>query len=88
MSSDNIQHVDYPNDILAIGYVIPADDKENTHMIISQIVLDTLKELKMVYPKPNTKRKQELQLFCKLLSTRKSQSLDKTWFIMAKPCSI
>lgn len=49
-------------------YVIPANDKENAHLIISQIILDTLKGLKMSYPKPNAKRKQEFQLFRKLLT--------------------
>ena len=49
-------------------YVIPADDKENAHLIISQIVLDRLNELKMAYPKPDTKRKQELERIRKLLS--------------------
>lgn len=48
-------------------YVIPADDKENAHLIISQIVLDTLNELKMMYPKPNAKHKQELKTIRKLL---------------------
>ncbi|MDE1829156.1 MAG: polyphosphate kinase 2 family protein [Thaumarchaeota archaeon] len=42
-------------------YVVPADDKENTHIIISQIILDKLKEIKMNYPKLGPKRKQELQ---------------------------
>ncbi len=49
-------------------YVIPADDKENTHIIISQIILDTLKELKMSYPKLDSKRKKELQSIRKMLS--------------------
>lgn len=48
-------------------YVIPADDKENAHLIISQIILDTLNGLKMMYPKPNAKRKQELKTIRKLL---------------------
>jgi len=48
-------------------YVIPADDKENAHLIISQIVLDTLNGLKMMYPKPDAKRKQELKTIRKLL---------------------
>jgi PPK2 family polyphosphate:nucleotide phosphotransferase len=52
----------------ASWYVIPADDKENTHLIISQIILDVLKGLKMAYPKSNAKRKQELQSFRKLLT--------------------
>jgi PPK2 family polyphosphate:nucleotide phosphotransferase len=48
-------------------YVIPADNKENAHLIVSQIILDMLKGLKMAYPKPNAKRKQELQSFRKSL---------------------
>jgi PPK2 family polyphosphate:nucleotide phosphotransferase len=51
-------------------YVIPADDKENAHLIISQIILDTLNELKMMYPKPDAKRKQELKRIRKLLSDK------------------
>jgi PPK2 family polyphosphate:nucleotide phosphotransferase len=35
-------------------YVVPADDKENARLIVSQILLDAFKELKMAYPK--TKR--------------------------------
>jgi hypothetical protein len=31
-------------------YVVPADDKENARLIVSQIVLDTLDGLKMRYP--------------------------------------
>lgn len=52
-------------------YVIPADDKENTRLIISQIILDALKELKMTYPKSGIKRRQELRSIRKLLSTQK-----------------
>ena len=48
-------------------YVVPADDKENARTIVSQIVLDTLKELKMAYPKTTAKRKEELESIRKLL---------------------
>jgi PPK2 family polyphosphate:nucleotide phosphotransferase len=41
-------------------YVVPADDKENARLIVSQIVLDTFEELKMSYPKSSAKRRQEL----------------------------
>ncbi|MGO9787697.1 MAG: ADP-polyphosphate phosphotransferase [Stellaceae bacterium] len=41
-------------------YVVPADDKENTRLIVSQIVLDTLDGLKMSYPKTDTTRRKEL----------------------------
>ena len=41
-------------------YVVPADDKENARLIISQIILDTFKALKMHYPETDAKRRQEL----------------------------
>ncbi len=48
-------------------YVIPADDKENARLIVSQIVLDTLKDLKMAYPRTTEKRRQELKSLRKQL---------------------
>jgi PPK2 family polyphosphate:nucleotide phosphotransferase len=42
-------------------YVVPADDKENARLIVSQIVLDAMGELKMSYPKTTTKRRLEFQ---------------------------
>jgi len=44
-------------------YVVPADDKHNARLIISQIVLDTLSELNMAYPETTDKRHQELESF-------------------------
>jgi PPK2 family polyphosphate:nucleotide phosphotransferase len=41
-------------------YVVPADDKENARLIVSQIVLDTFEGLKMAYPKTTAKRREEL----------------------------
>jgi len=41
-------------------FVVPADDKENARLLVSQIVLDALHELKMAYPKTTAKRQQEL----------------------------
>ncbi|HEV8146523.1 MAG TPA: ADP-polyphosphate phosphotransferase [Bryobacteraceae bacterium] len=49
-------------------YVVPADDKKNTQLIVSQIILDALKALKMEYPEPDAKRRRELQTLRKLLS--------------------
>ena len=45
---------------VAPWYVVPADDKENARLIISRIILDTFKALKMRYPKVDAKRQQEL----------------------------
>ena len=42
-------------------YVVPADDKENARLIVSQIILDTLNGLEMTYPEVSAKRRQELQ---------------------------
>jgi hypothetical protein len=42
-------------------YAIPADNKDNARLIVSQIVIDALTELKMTYPKSDSKRHQELQ---------------------------
>jgi hypothetical protein len=41
--------------------VVPADDKENARVIVSQIVLDALGKLKMTYPKTTEKRLLELK---------------------------
>jgi PPK2 family polyphosphate:nucleotide phosphotransferase len=49
-------------------YVVPADDKDNARLIVSQIVLDTLNELKMAYPKTTAKRRGELKSIGKLLA--------------------
>ncbi len=48
-------------------YVVPADDKENARLIVSQIVLDTMEEFKMAYPKTTANRRLELQAIKKLL---------------------
>jgi PPK2 family polyphosphate:nucleotide phosphotransferase len=42
-------------------HIVPADDKENARLIVSQIVIDALKELKMAYPKITAKRREELK---------------------------
>jgi PPK2 family polyphosphate:nucleotide phosphotransferase len=49
-------------------YVVPADDKENARLIVSQIVLDTLDGLRMTYPKTTAKHRQELQSIRKRLA--------------------
>jgi PPK2 family polyphosphate:nucleotide phosphotransferase len=42
-------------------YVVPADDKENARLIVSQIILDTLNGLEMKYPEISAERRKELQ---------------------------
>ena len=41
-------------------YVVPADDKENARLILSQIILDTFEGLNMSYPKTTPERHKEL----------------------------
>ena len=48
-------------------YIVPADDKDNARLIVSQIVLDALRDLKMAYPKTTAKRRRELKSIRKLL---------------------
>jgi hypothetical protein len=49
-------------------YIVPADDKENARLIVSQIVLDALGDLKMAYPKTTEKRRIELDEIKNLLA--------------------
>ena len=42
-------------------YVVPADDKKNARLIVSEILLDVFKGLKMSYPKASDERRAELQ---------------------------
>jgi PPK2 family polyphosphate:nucleotide phosphotransferase len=41
-------------------YVVPADDKENARLIVSQAIVDLMDSLKMRYPKAGAGRKREL----------------------------
>jgi PPK2 family polyphosphate:nucleotide phosphotransferase len=49
-------------------YAIPADDKENARLIVSQILMDAFDDLKMAYPKSTPKRLRELQAIGKRLT--------------------
>jgi PPK2 family polyphosphate:nucleotide phosphotransferase len=48
-------------------YVVPADDKENARLIISEILLDVFRKLKMRYPTSTATRRRELQSIRKKL---------------------
>jgi PPK2 family polyphosphate:nucleotide phosphotransferase len=41
-------------------YVVPADDKKNTRLIVSRIIVETLRGLDMHYPQATREREQEL----------------------------
>ncbi len=49
-------------------YVVPADDKENARLIVSQILVNSLAGLKMTYPKATGDRLRELKKIRKLLT--------------------
>jgi len=49
-------------------FAVPADDKENARLIVSQIVVDALGSLKMSYPQTTAKRRTELLTIRKLLT--------------------
>jgi PPK2 family polyphosphate:nucleotide phosphotransferase len=48
-------------------YAVPADDKPNARLIVSQVVLETVNGLKMRYPTPDSARIKELQRIRKTL---------------------
>jgi PPK2 family polyphosphate:nucleotide phosphotransferase len=48
-------------------YIVPADEKPTTRLIISQIILDTIRDLKLTYPETNPRRRRELKLIRKRL---------------------
>ncbi len=52
-------------------YVIPADDKENARLIVSQVVVDALKSLGLKYPKTSGGRREELKNIRKKLEERR-----------------
>jgi PPK2 family polyphosphate:nucleotide phosphotransferase len=49
-------------------YVVPADDKPNARLIVSRIVVETLKAIDMAYPQPDAARRRELSTLRKLLA--------------------
>jgi PPK2 family polyphosphate:nucleotide phosphotransferase len=49
-------------------YVVPADDKKNARLIVSQIVVDAMAGLKLAYPTASKQRRRELQLIRKQLA--------------------
>jgi PPK2 family polyphosphate:nucleotide phosphotransferase len=48
-------------------YIVPADDKANARLIISEIILETLRSLKLAYPKPSPEQHAELKSIRKQL---------------------
>jgi PPK2 family polyphosphate:nucleotide phosphotransferase len=55
-------------------YIVPADNKPDTRLIISEIIRDTMEKLKMSYPKPDKNHRQELE---EALKTLKKQPVSE-----------
>ena len=51
-------------------YIVPADDKQNARLIVSQVILDTLEGLKMRYPATSAERRRELQAMRRRLAAK------------------
>jgi PPK2 family polyphosphate:nucleotide phosphotransferase len=49
-------------------YAVPADDKDNARLIVSQIIIDAFADLRMAYPKSTPKRRRELKSIAKELT--------------------
>jgi PPK2 family polyphosphate:nucleotide phosphotransferase len=48
-------------------YVVPADDKANARLIVARIIVETLKQLDLAYPRPDPARRRELAALRRLL---------------------
>jgi polyphosphate kinase 2 (PPK2 family) len=51
-------------------YIVPADDKRNARLIVSQIVLNSLRSLKLAFPSVTAKRRKELAAIRAELTSR------------------
>jgi len=49
-------------------YIVPADDKENARLIISEVILETFRSLKLSYPKLSAEHLKELKTIRKQLA--------------------
>jgi PPK2 family polyphosphate:nucleotide phosphotransferase len=64
---DMIQHTATP---AAPWYVVPADNKWFTRLVVASAIIDTLQQLNLSYPKVDAKRRKELDEARKLLEVK------------------
>jgi len=64
---DTIQHTATP---VAPWYVVPADNKWFTRLVVASAIIDTLQQLNLSYPKVDAKRRKELDEARKLLEVK------------------
>lgn len=55
-------------------YVIPADDKKNMRLIVSQLILEKLKSLPMQYPEADEARQKELSKFISIIKKQSASN--------------
>ncbi len=71
-------------------YVVPADNKWFTRLVISCVLVDTLESLKLAYPKVDDAKKKELQEGRKCWKGRAEGCTRscryKTWAVQELPC--
>ena len=60
---------------IAPWYIVPADDKDTAQLIVSHVILSTLRDLKLAYPKLGPERRRELEAARKLLKKEQSGPL-------------
>ncbi len=54
---------------VAPWHIVPADSKENAHIIVSQIIVDAMESLHLRYPKFSSNHSKELKEIRKMLSS-------------------
>jgi PPK2 family polyphosphate:nucleotide phosphotransferase len=65
---DMVRHTATPE---APWYVVPADHKWFTHIVVSSVIIETLKSLKLAFPKVDKERRKELEAARKALLEEK-----------------
>jgi PPK2 family polyphosphate:nucleotide phosphotransferase len=48
-------------------YIVPADDKKTARLIVSRVIVEAMRELRMEFPKPDAERMKELRAMRKAL---------------------
>jgi polyphosphate kinase 2 (PPK2 family) len=49
-------------------YIVPADDKKTTRLIVSSVIVQVLRDLRMSYPEPTDQQRRDLQKIRRVLA--------------------
>jgi PPK2 family polyphosphate:nucleotide phosphotransferase len=58
-------------------YIVPADDKPNARLIVSQAIVDAIDDLKMRFPRPSPAERRELQSLRRQLARPESRAASR-----------